>query len=560
MEHARLIIAIVLSLLVFLVWNALFLNKEKEKLPQQNLQTQQHVTKGSEKTAKETTVKEATAKKAALPESATASKAAVPKPPSPSRTITVNLPLYTAKISERGAVFRSFVLKKYRQTVNADSPLLDMINPDLSQGTVQVGLAGNSLQGLDDAVFSTHLNEDSIDISDKPMDIFFSWKSPGGVVVEKRFLFSPKTYVVGLEVIIKNGSGRPIKDSLTLSLLEMGPEAESRYGFEGPSALINDKLEQIKIKKIQKQDVYPGKLKWIAIQDRYFISAIMPNEAIDASMHLSNGGDILKNTYVQPEQTILPNQQHVFKYSLFFGPKSMAVLKSADYDLIKAVNFGMFDILAKPCVYIMNFIYKFIPNYGVAIIILTLLSKILLWPLGNKSYKSMAQMKKIQPLMAEIKEKYKDDKKKMNEEMMGLYKTYKVNPLGGCLPMVVQIPVFFALYRMLYGAIELRHAPFIWWINDLSAPDRLFRFNFSIPFMQPPYGIPVLTIIMGVTMFIQQKMSPPAGDPTQAKMMMLMPIVFTVIFINFSSGLVLYWLVNNVISMVQQYYIQKKYA
>jgi len=560
MEHARLIIAIVLSLIVFLVWNALFLNKEKEKLPKQNIQTQQNVTKSSETTAKETTAKVTTEKKAALSESATAAKAAVSKPATPSRTITVNLPLYTAKISEKGAVFRSFVLKKYRQTVKADSPLLDMINPDLSQGTVQVGLAGNSLQGLDDAVFSTHLNKDSIDIKDKPMEIFFSWKSPRGVVVEKRFLFSPQTYVVGLDVIIKNGSGRPIKDSLTLSLLKMGPEAESRYSFEGPSALINDKLEQIKIKKIQKQDVYPGKLKWIAIQDRYFISAIMPNETIDASMHLSNGGDILKNTYVQPEQTILPDQQHVFKYTLFFGPKSMAVLKSADFDLIKAVNFGMFDILAKPCVYIMNFIYKFIPNYGVAIIILTLLSKILLWPLGNKSYKSMAQMKKIQPLMAEIKEKYKDDKKKMNEEMMGLYKTYKVNPLGGCLPMVVQIPVFFALYRMLYGAIELRHAPFIWWINDLSAPDRLFRFNFSIPFMEPPYGIPVLTIIMGVTMFIQQKMSPPAGDPTQAKMMMLMPIVFTVIFINFSSGLVLYWLVNNVISMVQQYYIQKKYA
>jgi YidC/Oxa1 family membrane protein insertase len=343
-------------------------------------------------------------------------------------------------------------------------------------------------------------------------------------------------------------------------LLKKGPENASRYGFEGPSALINNKLEEIKIKKIKKQDVYPGKLEWIAIQGRYFLSAIMPNEAIDARMHLSNGGEILTNTYVQPEQTILPDQQHVFKYKVFFGPKSMAVLKSVDYGLIKAVNFGMFDILAKPCVYIMNYIYKFIPNYGVAIIILTLLSKILLWPLGNKSYKSMAQMKKIQPLMAEIKEKYKDDKKKMNEEMMALYKTYKVNPLGGCLPMVVQIPVFFALYRMLYGAIELRHAPFIWWINDLSAPDRLFRFDFHIPFMQPPYGIPVLTIIMGATMFIQQKMSPPAGDPTQAKMMMLMPIVFTVIFINFSSGLVLYWLVNNVISMVQQYYIQKKNA
>ncbi len=555
MEHARLLIAIVLSLLVFVVWNALFLDKEQKKLPQKNIQTQEPVTKGPEKTAKETT-----GTTAALPESTTPEKTTASQAVAPSRTITVHLPLYTVKISTKGAVFRSFVLEKYRKTIKPDSPLLDMINPDLAQGTVRVGFAENSIQGLDNAVFSAHLNKDVIDIKDKPAQIVFSWKSPGGVVVEKKFLFSPKTYMVGLDVIIKNSSSRPIKDSLTVSLLKKGPENASRYGFEGPSALINNKLEEIKIKKIKKQDVYPGKLEWIAIQGRYFLSAIIPNEAIDARMHLSNGGDTLTNTYVHPEQTILPDQQHVFKYKVFFGPKSMAVLKSVDYDLIKAVNFGMFDILAKPCVYIMNYIYNFIPNYGVAIIILTLLSKIILWPLGNKSYKSMAQMKKIQPLMAEIKEKHKDDKKKMNEEMMALYKTYKVNPLGGCLPMVVQIPVFFALYRMLYGAIELRHAPFIWWINDLSAPDRLFRFDFHVPFMQPPYGIPVLTIIMGITMFMQQKMSPPAGDPTQAKMMMMMPIVFTVIFINFSSGLVLYWLVNNVISMVQQYYIQKKNA
>jgi YidC/Oxa1 family membrane protein insertase len=162
--------------------------------------------------------------------------------------------------------------------------------------------------------------------------------------------------------------------------------------------------------------------------------------------------------------------------------------------------------------------------------------------------------------MAEIREKHKDDKKKMNEELMGLYRIYKVNPMGGCLPMVLQIPVFFALYRMLYEAIELRHAPFVGWINDLSAPDRLFRFDFSIPFMEPPYGVPVLTIIMGATMLLQQKMSPPPGDPTQAKMMMLMPVVFTFIFINFSSGLVLYWLVNNILSIAQQYYIGRKNA
>jgi YidC/Oxa1 family membrane protein insertase len=170
----------------------------------------------------------------------------------------------------------------------------------------------------------------------------------------------------------------------------------------------------------------------------------------------------------------------------------------------------------------------------------------------------MSQMKKLQPKMAEIRAKYKNDKKMMNQELMALYKLYKINPLGGCLPMVLQIPVFFAFYKMLYQAIELRHAPFLLWINDLSAPDRLFSFNFKIPLMAPPYGIPVLTVVMGASMFLQQKMSPPPGDPTQAKMMMFMPIFFTFIFINFPSGLVLYWLVNNILSMAQQHYVTKK--
>ena len=556
MEHARLFIAIGLSLLVFIGWNFLFVDKQKEKLSQEAIQAEQQSNKTSGITEKQKTPKETTPLKTTPPLKEIASESI-----KPSRTITVNLPFYTVKISEKGAVFKSFVLNKYRKTIDADSPLLDMINPDLSQGTVQIGFAGNSLQGINDAIFSVNLEKDSVDIKNKAKEISFSWTSPKGVVVEKTYLFSPETYLISLDVTIKNGSDQTIKDNFTLFLLKKTSDDVSRYGFEGPSALINNKLEQVKIKKIKKKDVYPGKLTWIAVQDRYFMSSIMPDKAADASMHLGlNEDKILKNTYVEPEQVIHPDDQHVFKYKLFFGPKSMTVLKTVNYDLVKAVHFGFFDVLAKPCVWIMNFIYNYIPNYGVAIIILTILSKILLWPLGNKSYKSMAAMKKIQPLMAEIKEKHKGDKKKTNEEMMGLYKTYKVNPLGGCLPMVVQIPVFFALYRMLYEAIELRHAPFFWWITDLAAPDRLFRFDFSIPFMEAPYGIPVLTIVMGATMFLQQKMSPPAGDPTQAKMMMMMPIVFTVIFINFSSGLVLYWLVNNVISVAQQYYVTKKNA
>jgi len=556
MEHLRLFIAIGLSLLVFIGWNFFFVDQQKEKLPQQAIQAEQQPKKTSGITEKQKTFQGTPPLKATPPLKEIASESI-----KPSRTITVNLPFYTVKISEKGAVFKSFVLNKYRKTIDADSPLLDMINPDLFQGTVRIGFAGNSLQGINDANFSVNLEKDSVDIKNKAEAISFSWTSPKGVVVEKTYLFSPETYLISLDVTIKNGSDQTIEDNLTLSLLKLASDDVSRYGFEGPSALINNKLEQVKSKKIKKKDVYPGKLTWIAVQDRYFMSAIVPDEAVDASMHLGlNEDKILKNTYVEPEQVIHPDDQHVFKYKLFFGPKSMTVLKTVNYDLVKAVHFGFFDIIAKPCVWIMNFIYNYIPNYGVAIIILTILSKILLWPLGNKSYKSMAAMKKIQPLMAKIKEKHKGDKKKTNEEMMGLYKTYKVNPLGGCLPMVVQIPVFFALYRMLYEAIELRHAPFFGWITDLAAPDRLFRFDFSIPFMEAPYGIPVLTIVMGATMFLQQKMSPPAGDPTQAKMMMMMPIVFTVIFINFSSGLVLYWLVNNVLSMAQQYYITKKNA
>ena len=554
MEQARLFIAIALSLLVFIIWNIFFVKKKVDQPPKQAQQKEQKTDNKSE------ILKSEILKKEQITVEKLPSMDKVPAlPVKPSRTVTVKTPLYRVKISEKGAMFKSYVLNNYRKTIDADSPLLEMISPDISGGTIRLGLAGNSIDGLDDAIFSADVEEDSVDIYDKSKEISFVWTSTQGVVLEKKFIFSPETYMVDLSVTIKNLSSKTLRDSLTLTLVREAEVKKNRYGFTGPSAIINNKLKQIKTKKIKDKNLYTGNIKWVAVQNRYFISAIIPDEPIDAGMHLYMDNKTLQNRYVEAERVIDSGAKHVFNYKLFFGPKSMKVLKSMDYDLVKAVHFGMFDIIAKPCVWIMNFIYDhFIPNYGIAIIILTLFTKIILWPLGNKSYKSMAEMKKIQPLMAEIKEKYKDDKKRMNEEVMGLYKTYKVNPMGGCLPMFAQIPIFFALYRMLYEAIELRHAPFFWWINDLSAPDRLFRFDVSIPFMQPPYGIPVLTIIMGASMFIQQKMSPPMGDATQAKMMMLMPLVFTVLFINFSSGLVLYWLVNNIISMAQQYYIQKK--
>jgi YidC/Oxa1 family membrane protein insertase len=290
------------------------------------------------------------------------------------------------------------------------------------------------------------------------------------------------------------------------------------------------------------------------------MSCLIPQPHTQAKEKLSFDSPVVTTRYVQSMERLDPGKQVTYSFSLFMGPKSLKLLSSYGNNLKKAINFGWFDILAKPCLMGMNLIHGLIPNYGIAIMLLTLLIKLIFWPLGTKSYRSMNDMKKLQPLMMEMREKYKGDKQRMNQEVMGLYKTYKVNPMSGCLPMIVQMPIFFALYRMLYQAIELRHAPFMWWINDLSAPDRLFHFDFAIPFMQAPYGIPVLTIIMGATMFLQQKMSPSTGDPTQAKMMMLMPLFMTFIFINFPAGLVLYWLVNNVLSIGQQYYIQKKFA
>ncbi len=563
METGRMVLAIALSFLVFIVWEFLFVDKEAMRQPPpQTTQTQKAKAPAGEKSAVSGSKKNAAVEETAAPKAAVLTEAQIAAQNSrPARMITVENPFYTCALSEKGAAIKSFVLKKYREKADPKSPLKQIISPTLERGTLLAGLESHHLKGLSEAVFNSGDAAEKIDVSGSARKLVFTWTAPDGITIEKSYTFQPDSYLIKMQVRIRNQSGREIKDRIYLSLLNTLPTKHNRYGFEGPSAYINGKLEQIPIKKIKEKNKLSGHLQWLAIESQYFMSSVIVPQAPEAGMQLIlHDKSILENRYLSPEVTIAPAGMHTLDFDVFLGPKRLSLLKSIGGNLDKAVNFGMFDFIAKPCLWLMNFIYRFIPNYGVAIIFLTILTKVLLWPLGNKSYKSMSEMKKLQPLMAEIREKYKGDKKKINEEMMALYKTYKINPMGGCLPMIVQIPVFFALYRMLYQAIELRHAPFFLWINDLSAPDRLFRFNFSIPFMEPPYGIPVLTIIMGATMFLQQKMSPPMGDATQAKMMMLMPVVFTFIFINFSSGLVLYWLVNNILSIAQQYYVQKKYA
>lgn len=556
MEQARILIAIALSFLVFFLWEFFIVDKKPVQQPQQEIQ---------QETLQEKVIEESTLQ----PKVANMDKSPVyPQKSSEDiediRIITINTPLYTTKISEKGALVKSFKLMNYRNSVDENSDYLEMVAQDIPVGTVLLGFEQHAVSHLNQKKFSAETNFENHNVIDASLGISFQHISDTGIVLEKRFTFFPDTYLINIDVIVQNNSANDFQDNIVLSLVNTLPKEKRGYGFVGPSALIDNRLEQIKTKDLKDKNIFSGKLDWISFQDRYFLSSIIPKNSENATMRILNQGvqdkELLYGQYIQPLVRFYPNSRQIFQYQVYLGPKSGKILKSIGRDLDKAINFGMFNFIAKPCVWFMNLLYGVIPNYGIAIIFLTIFTKILLWPLGTKSYKSMSEMKKIQPLMAEIREKYKDDKRKMNEEVMGLYRTYKVNPMGGCLPMLVQLPVFFALYRMLYEAIELRHAPFFGWINDLSAPDRLFRFDVAIPFMQEPYGIPVLTIIMGGTMFLQQKMSPPMGDPAQAKMMMLMPVIFTFVFINFSSGLVLYWLVNNVLSISQQYYIQKKYA
>ncbi len=548
MEQPRFIIAVALSFGVFLIWNYFFVDKNQVKMIEEKTEVQQ--------TVKTEVPVEVMASK--LPEKKIYQETSDQQTDIP-RVIKIKTPYYYVEINEKGAAITSLVLSKYKETIDSDSPNKEIIPKELEKGTVITSFAGQSVPGLENAKFTSDIKSEFVDISEGDKEILFYWKSESGIVIEKKYSFSSGTYMIGLVVNVINGSSESIKDSLIVSLNSYYPDIKSVVGFEGPSALLNNSLEEVPLKKIEDKGVYEGTLKWISVQDRYFMSSLIPKTPVESKMSLFlKDKGFLEAQYINPQKEIRSGSQEQVEFNLFFGPKSLTLLKSLGHDLNLAINFGWFDFLAKPFLYFMNFLYGFIPNYGVAIILLTVVTKIIFWPLGAKSYKSMNEMKKIQPLLAGIKEKYGNDKKRMNEEVMGLYKTYKINPMGGCLPMVAQIPVFFALYRMLYATVELRHAPFIFWITDLSAPDRLFHFTFSIPFMEPPYGIPVLTIIMGATMFIQQKMTPAVGDPTQAKMMMLLPVVFTVMFVNFSAGLVLYWLINNVLSILQQYIISRK--
>lgn len=558
MEDKKVIIAFVLSTVIILVWFMMF--PLQKPAPKPETKTELAESKTPLPTSGVTSGPQSAASTGQpAPVAATTAKIQA-------KEITIDTPLYKAVLSNAGPAIRSFQLKKYRQTIAAQSPLVELMElKNEQEQPLVIAFIPVTVTTPVRNVYELDAPENTIQLKpgQPPRSLHFKFTDLNGLTVEQTFTFYADKYPVDLNVNIKNNGPAAISGVLEASLTNQLPQAQSSYTpFIGTAYLANGKLQQVEVKKLTKaEQSFSGKIGWLAYENGHFINAVIPAEQTEAHYRgkLINA-DTLKASYTGPKMTIANNAGAGQDFILYLGPRDIDILKSLDKKLELAVNFGWFDIIAKPFWYVLRFIHKYIPNYGLAIIILTILIKILFWPLTFKSYKSMKEMQKLQPHLTKLREKFKNNREQMNKETMNLYRTYKINPLGGCLPMVIQLPVFVALYNLLQNSIELRHAPFMLWIQDLAAPERLFTFPFSIPFMDPPYGVPILTLLMGATMFIQQKMTPTPGDPMQAKIMLIMPVVFTIFFINFPSGLVLYWLINNILSIGQQYQIMKKAA
>ena len=552
----RTIIAFVLSFLVLIMWSYLF-NPDKDQVSK-----------------KEEIVKKETSKEIQEPPQAkvlTHSESSEIPETLTGKTVTgidekeiqIDTPLYKAVFTNVGPTIKSFKLKKYFKTTDPDSPMIELVSLEKNMGDfLLINFEGYSIGQNEKITYQVDSTTVRLGPESSPKDLIFISETSDGLSMKQTFRFFPDQYKIELNLDVVNKSGKTVNGTFKADLKALPPqEKASYYSYVGLALLLDDDLKEVEIEDTSEEEILRGQIDWVAYEDDFFISAVIPENKSKGTFEgrlLKSG--LLHGTYLPPSVSLVPSQQTSFQYTLFFGPRDLSILKQCGGNIGRAINFGWTDIIARPLLYTLRFFYKYVHNYGVAIILLTILVKILFWPLTHKSYKSMKEMQKLQPIMAKMREKYKNDKQKLNKEMMGLYKTYKVNPMGGCLPMVVQLPVFFALFRVLGSAIELRHAPFMLWINDLSAPDRLFNFPFTIPFMAPPFGIPILTLLMGASMFLQQKMTPTPGDPTQAKIMMFLPVIFTFMFINFPSGLVLYWLVNNILSIGQQYRIYKKPA
>jgi len=504
----RTLLAVILSLFILLGWSYFFQQKPAPQKVNPVEQTPQKT---------EDIVKNATIQPQPVPAEQPATMAAA------ASDVVIETDLYKAVFSTEGAVVKSWELKTYKDS--AQKPVVLLMGPGAVPplGIIPESTAVNLPLK---PVYETSADKLTLSKGNNSGEIIFTY-SNNVMSIKKKFIFHNDDFKVDLSIETVNVPSYMLPVGTDFGVFD---KAQSEH--KGPVVLVDSDRKEFD-GKLKEKLYFTGNVRWIAQEDKYFTAALIP-------ITITEGVSVWKEG--PSAEVAFKVKQQKQDFIFYAGPKDYDRLKKLGKGLEHIVDFGWFTVVAMPLFWVLKFFYRFLGNYGWAIVILTIVVRIPFIPILNKSQQSMKKMQKIQPLMAEIKEKYKKDPQKVQQEMMALYKKHKVNPVGGCLPMLLQIPVFIALYNVLAKAIELRGAPFTLWITDLAAKD--------------PYY--VLPVVMGATMVLQQKMTPTAMDPTQAKMMMLMPIVFTFMFLSFPSGLVLYWLVNNILGIAQQYHTNKK--
>ncbi|MCP5464120.1 MAG: membrane protein insertase YidC [Deltaproteobacteria bacterium] len=452
------------------------------------------------------------------------------------------------KLSTKGGVFTEYVLNDYRESADLKSPQQDLLKDEANRALF-LGLKGVPAF-TEDKIFQV-VSDNSFE---GKREIRLQWQN-SQVVFEKIITVGdlPSDYGVTVDYRVQNLSDAPLALSPYLQHRVQQKEQKQKGGFlsrlkmQQPDVFIKSyfKDEALESEQSWEEELaahsITGQVRWGALADRYF-AFISVDEAANNTLSYEKQGQILTSQFYREEALVQPQQTVAGRFVAFIGPKELKELSAMNHSLQSIVDYGWFSILAEPILWLMTFLHGFIPNWGLVIIVLTFIVKILLHPVNKKSMTSMKGMQLLQPKLQQIKERYPDDREKQNQEIMQLFRTHKVNPMGGCLPMVLQMPIYIVLYKVLWNAIELYHAPFVGIYNDLSAPDPYF----------------ILPVFLGVFMVLQQKLTPAATtDPTQKKMMMIMPVMFTGFMLFLPVGLVLYIFVNTLMTVIQQFMLKR---
>ncbi|MFB2549778.1 membrane protein insertase YidC [Ensifer soli] len=570
-------VAIALSVLILIAWQFLYVNPkiEQERVAAEAHQARQQTQQQAENPA---------AGQQATPAGALPGAGAVPgtsenrdQALSRSARIPVDTPSLSGSINLTGARFDDLKLKKFRETVNPQSPIITLFSPaETPEGYfAELGYVGSAETGAVPGPQTVWTLASGTTLT-SATPVTLSYTNDKGVIFT-RTISVDDDYMFSVADTIENTGSTP------LSLGSYGrvtrfskPATPSVYVIhEGFIGVIGEHgLQEVSYGKAEDdKSIEPGPATggWLGITDKYWAATLVPPQAkpFDTRFsHFTDGRERYQSDYRQDGVTVAPGAKADVKTLLFAGAKTVPVVDRYEqsyaipkFDLL--IDWGWFYFITKPMFKMMDYFFHLFGNFGVAILITTIVVKLLFFPLANKQYASMANMKKVQPKMEELKKKHGDDRMALQQAMMALYKEEKINPVAGCWPILLQIPVFFALYKVIYVTIEMRHAPFFGWIQDLSAPDPTSLFNLFglLPFAVPPMlHIGIWPLIMGVTMFLQMRMNPTPPDPTQAMLFNWMPVVFTFMLASFPAGLVIYWAWNNTLSIIQQAIIMKRHG